>query len=112
VGKQKNAVVGRSHVLANPYICPVCGCAHVVLEGKWQRCFKKEFVDGVVTGVVLQDEAYIERYTAVLCDACNTRTEIEPDPVVELLAENVRLHMIVAERRGINVIKVPQERVN
>jgi hypothetical protein len=83
----------------------------VVLEGKWQRRFQKEFLDGKERGVVMQEESYIERYTAVLCDACNTRTEIEPDHVVDLLADNVKLQMMAAESRGVTVVTNPKLQV-
>jgi hypothetical protein len=83
----------------------------VVLEGKWQRRFQKEFLDGKEQGVVMQEESYVERYTAVVCEACNTRTEIEPDHVVDLLADNVKLHMMAAESRGVTVLTNPKLQV-
>lgn len=105
--KKRDAVVGHSRVVGNPRKCPVCGCAHVVLEGKWQRAFQKEFVEGEEVGVVFQEETYIERYTAIVCDKCNTRTEILPYHVVDLLADNVKLQMTAAESRGITVVNTP-----
>src|ERR1019366_2882762 len=85
-----------------------CGHTQVVLEGKWQRRFQKEFVDGEERGVVMQEESYVERYTAVVCEKCNTRTEIEPDHVVDLLADNVKLQMMAAESRGVTVVANPK----
>ena len=111
-GKKRDAVVAQSKVSAGPHACPVCGHTHVVLEGKWQRHFQKEFVDGVEVGVAVQEETYVERYIAIVCDKCNTRTGIEPDHVVDLLADNVRLQMISAGRRGITVVNGPESKVN
>ena len=110
-GKQRGAVIGHSQVSANPYRCPACKHTHVVLEGKWQRRFQKEFLDGEERGVVMQEESHVERYTAVLCDSCNTRTEIEPDHVVELLADNAKLQMMAAESRGVTVVTNPKLQV-
>jgi hypothetical protein len=76
----------------------------VVLEGKWQRRFQKEYIDGEEMGAVIQEESYVERYTAIVCEKCNTRTEIEPDHVVDLLADNVKLRMMAAESRGVTVV--------
>ena len=110
--RQRDAVIGRSHVIENPYQCPVCGHNNVVLEGKWQRRFRKEFLEGKEQGVVFQEEAFVERYTAVVCAQCNTRTEIEPDHVVELMAENVKLQMVAASKRGVTVVQPNKERIN
>jgi hypothetical protein len=84
----------------------------VVLSGKWQRNFRKEFLEGKEQGVVFQEEAYTERYTAIACEKCNTRTEIEPDHVVELLADNARLQMLAAEKRGVLVVPMSTSKVN
>src|ERR1035441_6174534 len=78
---------------------------------KRQRRFQKEFLDGEERGVVMQEESHVERYTAVVCDNCNTRTEIEPDHVVDLLADNVKLQMLAAESRGVTVITNPKLQV-
>ena len=110
-GKQRGAVIGHSRASANPYQCPGCGHTHVVLAGKWQRRFQKEFVDGKERGVVMQEESYVERYTAIVCENCNTRTEIEPDHVVDLLADNVKLQMMAAESRGVTVVTNPKLQV-
>jgi hypothetical protein len=83
----------------------------VVLEGKWQRRFQKEFVDGEERGVVMQEESFVERYTAIVCEKCSTRTEIEPDHVVDLLADNVKLQMMAAESRGVTVVANPKLQV-
>ena len=110
-GKQRGAVIGHSRASANPYQCPGCGHTRVVLEGKWQRRFQKEFLDGKERGVVMQAESYVERYTAIICSKCNTRTEIEPDHVVDLLADNVKLQMMAAESRGVTVVTNPKLQV-
>ena len=110
-GKQRGAMIGRSRAAANPHQGPACGHTHVVLEGKWQRRFQKEFLDGEESGVVMQEESYVERYTAIVCEACNTRTEIEPDHVVDLLADNVKLQMMAAESRGVTVVTNPKLQV-
>jgi DNA-directed RNA polymerase subunit RPC12/RpoP len=109
--KQRGAVIGHSQASANPYRCPACGHTHVVLEGKWQRRFQKEFLDREERGVVMQEESYVERYTAIVCEKCSTRTEIEPDHVVDLLAENVKLQMVAAEKRGVTVVPNPKLKV-
>ena len=111
-GKQRGAVIGHSQVSANPHQCPACGHTHVVLEGKWQRRFQKEFLDGEERGVVMQEESFVERYTAIVCEKCSTRTEIEPDHVVDLLADNVKLQMVAAGKRGVTVVQPEKERVN
>ena len=83
----------------------------MVLEGKWQRRFQKEYIGGEERGVVMQEESYVERYTAIVCEKCSTRTEIEPDHVVDLLADNVKLHMMAAESRGVTVVANPKLQV-
>jgi hypothetical protein len=65
-------------------------------------------VEGEEVGAVFQEETYIERYTAIVCDKCNTRAEILPYHVVDLLADNVKLQMMAAESRGITVVNTPQ----
>jgi hypothetical protein len=82
----------------------------VVLEGKWQRRFQKEYIGSEERGVVME-EGYVERYTAIVCEKCNTRTEIEPDHVVDLLADNVKLQMMVAQSRGVTVVTNPKLQV-
>ena len=110
-GKQRGAMIGHSRAAANPHQCPACGHTHVVLEGKWQRRFQKEYIDGEERGVVMQEESYVERYTAIVCEKCNTRTEIEPDHVVDLLADNVKLQMMAVESRGVTVVTNPKLQV-
>ena len=110
--KQRDAVIGRSLVIDHPFQCPVCSHNNVILEGKWQRRFRKEFLEGIEQGVVFQEEAFVERYTAIVCEKCNTRTEIEPDHIVDLLAENVKLQMVAAGKRGITVVQPEKEQVN
>ena len=109
--KQRDAVIGRSLVIEHPFQCPVCSHNNVILEGKWQRRFRKEFLEGIEQGVVFQEEAFVERYTAIVCEKCSTRTEIEPDHVVDLLADNVKLQMMAAESRGVTVVTNPKLQV-
>ena len=59
----------------------------------------------------MQEESFVERYTAIVCEKCNTRTEIEPDHVVDLLADNVKLQMMAAESRGVTVVANPKLQV-
>jgi transcription elongation factor Elf1 len=110
--KRREAVIQVSLVAAKPHTCPVCGHAHVVLEGKWQRLFQKEFLDDKEVGVVFQAEDYVERYVAIVCDNCNTRTQIEPDHVVKLLADNLQLQMLLAAKNGMTAIPCFEGKVN
>ena len=110
--KRREAVIEASLVAAKPYTCPVCGHKHVVLEGKWQRIFQKEFLDNKEIGVIFQEEDHVERYVAIVCDNCNTRSQIEPDHVVKLLADNLQLQMLLAVKNGTTVIRCPEGKVN
>jgi transcription elongation factor Elf1 len=95
----RDALVKRSQAAENPYKCPACGNPHVVLDGKYERKFRKEFSEGVETGVEI-DPHYVERYTAIGCYVCGMRAKIEPDHIVDLYVENMDLKMELGHRTG------------
>ena len=95
----KQGVVPQSQVEKDPYKCPVCGSDRVIVEGKWQRRFRKEYSEGCEMNVVM-DDTHVERYTAIICQHCKMRVEIEPDHIVNLFTENIQLRMQVAEQNG------------
>jgi hypothetical protein len=107
----RRGVVPASQVEKNPYVCPVCENDHVKIEGRYQRGFVKEFVEDAEVGVQMNDVHEV-RYTAILCKACNTRSEIETDTVVNLFVENMDLKMRVAQQSGQTVIQTPKGLVN
>ena len=107
----RDALVKQSQAAENPYKCPACGNSHVVLDGKYERKFRKEFHDGVEAAVEL-DPHYAERYMAINCFTCGMRTKIEADYVVDLYVDNMDLKMKLANQRGAAVLEMaPKQQV-
>ena len=110
-GKLRESLVKESQVSGNPFKCPTCGNTDVVLDGKYQRRFQKEFHAGQEAGVKL-DSQYTERYTAITCYACGMRSEIEADHIVALYVDNMELKMKLATQTGAAIWQpMPKERV-
>ena len=101
----------QSQAAENPYKCSACGNPHVVLDGKYERKFRKEFHDSVEVAVEL-DPHYTERYMAISCFTCGMRAKIEADYVVDLYVDNMDLKMKLANQRGATVLEMaPKQQV-
>lgn len=97
--RKRDGVISAAHMAADSTKCPNCGSPEFTLEGKYQKRFRRKIIAGEEHGEE-QEEGYSERFVAIDCQACKLRIEIEPDHVIQLIAENMDLKMKLAQQGG------------